>query len=102
MTVRQLAKAMGYHVSTVYNLVKAGKITSYRLNKAIRFKVKDVENWKELLTPKEVAQMTGLHINTVYNLVKNGSIKSRRLGKKEIRFHIKDVENWFDSCRIDT
>lgn len=45
ITVKELAKYLGVHTDTIYDLVKAGKIPHIRLGRRIYFSQEAIDDW---------------------------------------------------------
>jgi excisionase family DNA binding protein len=45
ITVREVGQLLKVHQSTVYRLAKTGDLPGFRLGKAWRFRLQDVEMW---------------------------------------------------------
>jgi excisionase family DNA binding protein len=46
MTVRELAKYLKVHPSTIYRMLKRGKIPSFRVGSDWRFNIEEIEKWR--------------------------------------------------------
>ena len=93
LTVKQAAERLQVSPSTIYYLVKRGRLKHYPLGR-LRFTRTDIEQLmaeeKGYLTVKEVAEWLRVTPSTVHKMVKQGRLKVYR-GWKRQRFKRKDI-----------
>ena len=93
LTVKQAAERLQVSPSTIYYLVKRGRLKRYPLG-GLRFTRTDIEQLmaeeKGYLTVKEVAEWLRVAPSTVHKMVKQGRLKVYR-GWKRQRFKRKDI-----------
>ena len=46
LTVREVAKLLGFNQFTIYKMVRSGRIPSIRIRRHIRFRLSDIEAWE--------------------------------------------------------
>jgi excisionase family DNA binding protein len=93
LTVKQAAERLQLSPSTIYYLVKRGRLKRYPLGR-LRFTRTDIEQLmaeeKGYLTVKEVAEWLRVAPSTVHKMVKQGRLKVYHVGK-QLRFRREDV-----------
>ncbi len=93
LTVKQTAERLQVSPSTIYYLVKRGRLKRYPLG-GLRFTRTDIEQLmseeKGYLTVKEVAEWLRVAPSTVHKMVKQGRLRVYR-GWKRQRFKRKDI-----------
>jgi len=97
LTVKEAAKWLGVQITTIYRLVKLGRLKGYSIGRPLRFRRTDIEQllerhrvgdpWvskaeSEFLTMKEAADLLLVHTSTIHLMVRRGRLNPYPVGKR--------------------
>ena len=93
LTAKEAAELLGMRPTSIYNLVKSGRLKRYPIW-PIRFRRTHVEQLmkeRELLTAKEAADLLLVHTSTIHLMVRRGHLKPYVIGNR-LRFKREDID----------
>jgi len=85
LTAKEVAELLQIRPSSIYNLVKLGRLKRYPIGRRLRFRRTAVEQFMEerkLLTVKEAADLLLVHTSTIHLMVRRGCLKTYPVGKR--------------------
>jgi len=92
LTTKEVAELLRIRPSSIYNLVKSGRLKRYPIGR-LRFRRTAVEHLmkeRELLTVDEAANLLLVHTSTIHHMVREGRLKAYLMGKR-LRFKREDI-----------